>query len=147
MPVSNVNGVELYWERVGSGARLLFCNGSGLTLDRARPLIDRLAAEFDVLAWDYRGLGRSAPLTSSYGMADVAAEAFGLLDLAGWDTCRVVGVSFGGMVAQEFTVTNSERVERLALSCTSAGGAGGSSFPLQTLQNSRSTNGSRPNSS
>ena len=134
MPVSNVNSVELYWERAGSGARLLFCNGSGLTLDRARPLIDRLAAEFDVMAWDYRGLGRSAPLTSSYGMADVAADAFGLLDLAGWDTCRVVGVSFGGMVAQEFTVTNSERVERLALSCTSAGGAGGSSFPLQTLQ-------------
>jgi 3-oxoadipate enol-lactonase len=134
MSVSEVNGVEVYWERAGRGARLLFCNGSGATLDRARPLIDLLAAEFDLLAWDYRGLGRSAPLTSSYGMADVAADAIGLLDLAGWDTGRVLGLSFGGMVAQELTVTNPERVERLALACTSPGGAGGSSYPLQTLQ-------------
>jgi 3-oxoadipate enol-lactonase len=54
MPVSDVNGVGLYWERAGSGARLLFCNGSGATLDRARPLIDLLAAEFDLLVWDFR---------------------------------------------------------------------------------------------
>ena len=53
--------------------------------------------------------------------------------LAGWDSCRVFGVSFGGMVAQEFAVTHPERVERLALACTSAGGEGGSSYPLQKL--------------
>jgi pimeloyl-ACP methyl ester carboxylesterase len=46
----------------------------------------------------------------------------------------VLGVSFGGMVAQEFTVTNPERVERLALACTSAGGEGGSSYPVPKLQ-------------
>jgi pimeloyl-ACP methyl ester carboxylesterase len=46
----------------------------------------------------------------------------------------VLGVSFGGMVAQEFAVTHPERVERLALACTSAGGGGGSSYPLQKLQ-------------
>jgi pimeloyl-ACP methyl ester carboxylesterase len=67
-------------------------------------------------------------------MADLAADAAGLLEIAGWDTCRVLGVSFGGMVAQEFAVTNPERVERLALACTSAGGGGGSSYPLQSLQ-------------
>jgi 3-oxoadipate enol-lactonase len=52
---------------------------------------------------------------------------------AGRDICRVLGVSFGGMVAQEFAVTNPDRVERLALACTSAGGDGGSSYPLQKL--------------
>jgi pimeloyl-ACP methyl ester carboxylesterase len=67
-------------------------------------------------------------------MADLAADAVGLLQIAGWDTCRVLGVSFGGMVAQEFAVTNPERTERLALACTSAGGDGGSSYPLQKLQ-------------
>ena len=134
MPVDHVNGVELYWERRGSGPRLLFCNGSGTTLQTVRPLLDLVAAKFDLLAWDYRGLGRSVPLRGPYAMADLAADAVGLLELAGWDVCRVFGVSFGGMVAQEFAVTSPERVERLALACTSAGGGGGSSYPLQKLQ-------------
>jgi pimeloyl-ACP methyl ester carboxylesterase len=133
VPVDQVNGVDLYWEQRGSGPHLLFCNGSGLTLQAARPLLDSLAASFDVLAWDYRGFGRSAPVTHPYTMADVAADAAGLLEVTGWQSCRVVGVSFGGMVAQEFAVTYPQRVERLALSCTSAGGEGGSSYPLQKL--------------
>ena len=134
MPVDHVNRVDLYWEHRGSGPRLLFCNGSGTTLQVVRPVLDLLAGQFDLLAWDYRGLGRSVPLAGSYAIADLAADAAGLLALAGWDTCRVLGVSFGGMVAQEFAVTHPEQVERLALACTSAGGGGGSSYPLQKLQ-------------
>jgi 3-oxoadipate enol-lactonase len=134
MPVDHVNGAGLYWERNGSGPRLLFCNGSGSTLQALRPLLDMVAARFDLLAWDYRGLGRSVPLTGPYAMADLAADAVGLLEITGWDTCRVLGVSFGGMVAQEFAVTHPERVELLALACTSAGGGGGSSYPLQKLR-------------
>jgi len=72
-------------------------------------------------------------MTHPYTMADVAADAAGLLEIVGWESCRMVGVSFGGMVAQEFAVTNPGRVERLALACTSAGGEGGSSYPLQKL--------------
>jgi len=133
VPAGRVNGVELYWEQRGSGPRLLFCNGSGLTLQAVQPLLDALIASFDLLAWDYRGLGRSAPVTHPYTMADVAADAAGLLEITGWRSCRVVGASFGGMVAQEFAVTYPQRVERLALACTSAGGDGGSSYPLQEL--------------
>ena len=133
MPVDQVNGVELYWEQRGIGPRLLLCNGSGLTLPDVRSLLDLLTPSFDLLAWDYRGFGRSAPVTHPYTIADVAADAAGLLEIAGWESCRVVGVSFGGMVAQEFAVTNPGRVEHLALACTSAGGDGGSSYPPQKL--------------
>ena len=83
----------------------------------------------EVVAHDQRGLGRSSIPAGPYTMAQYAADALGLLDAVGWSTCRVVGVSFGGMVAQELAVTAPERVERLALMCTSPGGAGGSSYP------------------
>jgi pimeloyl-ACP methyl ester carboxylesterase len=133
MPTSVVNGVPLHWRRGGSGARLLFCNGSGATLSDAEPFLEPLSSYFDLLAFDYRGLGRSGPVTDPYGMADLAADVAGLLDLVGWERCGVMGVSFGGMVAQELAVTDPERIERLALACTSAGGDGGSSYPLHTL--------------
>lgn len=134
MPVSEVNGVQIGWERLGSGPPLLFCNGSGSTLADAQPMLAQLAGGFDLLAWDYRGFGTCAAVTGSYTMADLAADAEGLLRVAGWDHCRVVGVSFGGMVAQELAVTSPALVERLALACTSSGGAGGSSYPLHELQ-------------
>ena len=56
------------------------------------------------------------------------------VDAIGWSACRVVGVSFGGMVAQELAVTAPERVERLALVCTSPGGTERASYPLHELQ-------------
>ena len=85
------------------------------------------------MAHDQRGLGRTEVVDGPYSMADYAADALGLLDAVAWPSCRVVGVSFGGMVAQELAVTASERVERLALWCTSPGGKGGSSYPLHQL--------------
>lgn len=87
MPVSEVNGVELYWERSGTGPRLLYCNGSGLTLANSQPLRALFSASFDLLAWDYRGFGQSRPVSGSYSMADVAADMAVLLELSGWDTC------------------------------------------------------------
>lgn len=66
-------------------------------------------------------------------MKDYAADALALLDVVGWSSCRVIGISFGGMVAQELAVTAPGRVERLVLACTSPGGRGGSSYPLHEL--------------
>jgi pimeloyl-ACP methyl ester carboxylesterase len=96
-------------------------------------LIWTFADRFDVVAHDQRGLGRTGIPPGPYTMADYAADAAALLDHLEWETCRVVGVSFGGMVAQEFAVTWPERIERLALVCTSPGGAGGASYPLHEL--------------
>jgi 3-oxoadipate enol-lactonase len=57
MPTAVCNGVTLHYERAGHGPRLLYCNGSGTTLDSTRPLLDKLSAQFDLLAFDYRGMG------------------------------------------------------------------------------------------
>src|SRR5918999_332479 len=133
MPVVEANGIELYYERRGRGRPLLFLNGSGATLETSALLIQPFAERFDTVAHDQRGLGRTAVPPGPYRMADYAADAAAILDAVGWDRCRVFGVSFGGMVAQELAVTWPERVERLALACTSSGGAGGSSYPLHEL--------------
>ena len=133
MPAVVANGIELYYERRGRGPGLLFFNGSGATLASSAPLIWSFADRFDVVAHDQRGLGRTEIPPGPYTMADYARDAAALLDHLGWATCRVIGVSFGGMVAQEFAVTWPRRVERLALVCTSPGGIGGASYPLHQL--------------
>jgi 3-oxoadipate enol-lactonase len=133
VPIVHVNGVDLYHELDGDGPDLLFLNGSGATLATSAPLIDRLRKSFRVLAFDCRGLGRSGVVEAPYAMADLASDALALLDHVGWATCPVFGVSFGGMVALEVSVTAPDRLERLALLCTSAGGAAGSSYPLHEL--------------
>ena len=66
-------------------------------------------------------------------MKQYAADALALADLLGWKTFHVLGISFGGMVAQELAVTYPDRVSRMALCCTSPGGDGGSSYPLHEL--------------
>jgi pimeloyl-ACP methyl ester carboxylesterase len=134
MPTAAVNGIDCYYERAGAGPRLLFLNGSGSTLRTSELLIRPFTASFDVVAHDQRGMGRSAIPPGPYSMADYAADAAALLDVVGWETARVVGISFGGMVAQELAVTWPDRVERLALLCTSPGGAGGASYPLHELE-------------
>ena len=137
MPFAPVRGLRLYYELGGnaaSGRRLLFIGGSGGDL-RDPPHVAQgpLGRDFEVLAFDQRGLGRSDKPETDYTMADYALDALGLMDHVGWRSARVYGVSFGGMVAQELAVTAPERVERLCLACTSSGGAGGASYPLHEL--------------
>lgn len=132
MPTMHANGIDIYFERKGSGPRLLYFQGSGQTLAKSAMLVDGWAKAFDVLAFDQRGLGQTEIPPAPYEMSDYAADAAALLDAIGWDSCRAVGTSFGGMVAQEFAVTWPERVERLALICTSPGGDF-ASYPLHTL--------------
>ena len=133
MPTAHLNGIDLYYERFGEGPTLLYFNGSGTTLETSRVGIDPYAREFDVVVHDQRGLGATEAPPGPYTMADYAADGRALLDHLGLERVRVIGTSFGGMVAQEFAVTYPERVERLALLCTSPGGKGRSSYPLHEL--------------
>ena len=133
MPTLQLADLDLYYEEVGDGPRLLFVNGSGSSIEVARPFINRFAERFHVLVHDQRGLGRTSVPERQPTMADYAADALALLDHVGWPTTRLVGTSFGGMVALEIAVTAPERIERLALLCTSAGGVAGASYPLHEL--------------
>jgi 3-oxoadipate enol-lactonase len=135
MPTAHLGSIELYYERAGDGPPLLFISGTGGDLRNKPNVFDGpLAKAFDVLAYDQRGLGRSRKPDNPYAMANYADDAAGLMDAVGWPSAAVIGVSFGGMVAQELALRHPARVERLCLACTSPGGAGGASYPFHDIQ-------------
>jgi 3-oxoadipate enol-lactonase len=127
MPVASVGEVELDYERSGSGPPLLLIMGmSGTALHWGESFLDALRADFDVIAYDHRGVGASSRLEGPITIVQMADDALGLLDALGIDAVHVVGISMGGMVAQELALAHPERVSTLTLGCTYCGGPGSS---------------------
>jgi 3-oxoadipate enol-lactonase len=132
---ARIGDLDTYFERAGEGLPLLFISGSGADL-RIKPnqMDGPLPKHFDVLSYDQRGLGQTSKPDQTYTMADYADDAARLMDFVGWKSARVIGVSFGGIVAQEFVLRHPAKVDRLVLACTSPGGAGGASYPFHTIE-------------
>ena len=131
-----VGDIDIYYEMRGEGESLLYISGTGGDLRRTPTVFNAPVAKyFRILAYDQRGMGQTDKPDKPYTMADYADDANGLLTRLGLDCTNVMGVSFGGMVAQELAIRHPEKIRRLVLACTSSGGAGGSSYPLHDLQN------------
>src|SRR5690349_12678832 len=102
MAIARVGDVELSYERAGTGEPLLLIMGmSGTARHWGDPFLDALRKDFDVIAFDHRGVGESTQLEGAITIADMAEEAAGLLGALGIESAHVVGVSMGGMIAQE----------------------------------------------
>lgn len=136
MPTTAVPGANLHYELVGSGPPLLLINGTGSDLRKKPNVLDGpVVRHFTVLTYEHRGLGRSRATDAEHQptMADFAADGLALADVVGWDRFALLGISFGGMVAQHVALAGGDRIERSVLACTSAGGAGGASAPLHEI--------------
>jgi 3-oxoadipate enol-lactonase len=134
MPIITVRDLRMYCEIRGKGPGLLVISGTGGDLRRSPSIFEMpIAHHFEILAYDQRGLGQTSRPDIPYTMVDYADDAKALLEAVGWESCLAMGISFGGMVAQEFALRYPHRVERLVLASTSSGGAGGASYPLHEL--------------
>ena len=128
------NGLTFLTDVRGQGARFLFLSGTGSNLRHANTaLTSPLTHDFQILSYDQRGMGQSDKPDYPYTMQNYAEDAIAILDAYGWDDVLLAGYSFGGMVAQEIAIRWPERVKRLVLLATAAGGEGGNSYPLENL--------------
>src|SRR5215212_1479949 len=120
MPSTQVNGIDLYYEETGSGPPLLLIAGlGGNTLGWAM-LLPALAEHFRVIAFDNRGAGRSSAPAGPYTTGQLADDTAALLDRLGIERTHVIGLSMGGMIAQELALAHPERVDHLVLYATYA---------------------------
>jgi len=123
MPTVTVNDTELYYERRGEGEPLLMVMGmSGHSLHWGEPFLTALERDFELILYDHRGVGRSAATEAPFTIAHLAQDALALLDALEIERAHVLGISMGGMVAQELVLTHPERVRTLTLGCSFAGG-------------------------
>ncbi|MDX6728304.1 MAG: hypothetical protein QOK49_3109 [Baekduia sp.] len=130
-----VGGRELFHQRTGTGEPLLLIQGmSGTHLTWGEPLIDDLTRDFDVITYDHRGIGRSARVDDPFSVVELAEDAAGLLDALGVESAHVLGISMGGMVAQELALRHPERIRTLTLGCTYCGGPDGRLAPQATIE-------------
>jgi 3-oxoadipate enol-lactonase len=121
----DVGDIRLDYERTGAGPPLLLIMGmSGTSLHWGEPFLKLLREDFDVIAYDHRGVGASTPLDGPVTIAQMADDAAGLLDALEVDSAHVMGISMGGMIAQELALGHAERVGTLTLGCTYCGGEG-----------------------
>jgi 3-oxoadipate enol-lactonase len=132
MPTVKANDINIYYEVHGQGEPLLMIQGYGRYSGHWTTLIPPFSKEYRVIIFDNRGTGRTDKPETPYTMAMMAADAKGVLDAVGVDKANILGVSMGGMIAQEFALDYPDRVINLVLGCTSCGGAKSVAPPPET---------------
>lgn len=120
MPTVRVGDIEMFYMDVGDGEPLLLIMGfGGDTTAWALQMAD-FSARHRVIAFDNRGVGQSDAPDHPYTTQMMAGDTLGLMDALGVDRTHVLGVSMGGMIAQELALARPDRVRSLHLACTFA---------------------------
>ena len=137
MSLIETRELSIYYERSSEQEHgpLLYIGGTGGDLrNKPNQLDSPLKDFFEIISYDQRGLGQTSKPKEAYTMKQYADDAAELMDKLQLPQLPVMGVSFGGMVAQELAIRYPDKVSKLILTCTSSGGRGGSSYPLHELQ-------------
>jgi pimeloyl-ACP methyl ester carboxylesterase len=97
-------------------------------------LISDLSSNNTVIVFDNRGVGNTTIGSQPYTMEQLANDTAGLLDALKIQNANVLGYSLGSYIAEQLTITNPEKVNRLVLAGSSCGGKDGMPKPPEFLQ-------------
>ena len=122
MERARINGVELAYELRGAGAPIVMIHGAQGDQSMFAGMATEFAANYRVLTFDQRGSGLSEKPDLPYSMAMFADDTAALMDHLKMSPAHIIGVSMGGMIAQEFALRHPNKVRSLVLGCTTPGG-------------------------
>jgi pimeloyl-ACP methyl ester carboxylesterase len=123
VPFTDVDGVKIYYEVLGSGEPLVMIQGYGHYALQWGNLPNEFAKiGYRVILLDNRGVGRSDKPDAPVTIARMADDVSKVMDAAAVGKASVFGVSMGGMIAQEFALNHPDRLVNLILGCTYCGG-------------------------
>jgi len=115
MAWAELTDVRCYYEVLGQGDPLLLIPGLGMTCRGWDPILPELARHFTLILPDNRGSGRSKAKRRPRSTADLSVDFVELLDHLQLERAHVIGLSFGGIVAQRLAIDHATRVNRLVL--------------------------------
>lgn len=124
MPKVKVNDIRIHYEMHGRGFPLIMLMGLGANLDWwDSRMVQKLSRKFKLIMFDNRGAGRTETSQRNYTIRLFAEDTANLVDALKISKAHVIGVSMGGMTAQELALNYPEKVEKLVLCSTHCGGA------------------------
>jgi pimeloyl-ACP methyl ester carboxylesterase len=133
MSTAVLEGVRLAYDIEGTGEPVLMIQGLGYGRRGWGPAPGLLAHRYQVVTPDNRGFGESDSPAGPYTTAQLAGDALAVLDAGEIDSAHVIGISLGGMIAQELVLAEPARVRKIVLCSTTAGGPTAVPMPEQTV--------------
>ena len=142
MSKARVNDINMYYEVQGEGFPLVMVMGFLGSASCWDPrMLPSLADKFKVVVFDNRGAGRTDISEREYSIKLFAEDTVGLMDALNIPQAHVLGISMGGMIAQEVALNYPRRVQKLILASTFCGGARSVLFSTADLERVKSLMG------
>jgi pimeloyl-ACP methyl ester carboxylesterase len=118
MPIAGVNGISINFKVEGRGEPLVMIAGFSASRSSWSSQISFFKKYYRVITFDNRGAGKSDKPEGPYSTRMMADDAVKLLDHLEITKANILGISMGGMIAQEIGINYPERIQKLVLACT-----------------------------
>src|SRR5215218_5573324 len=133
--IVQVGDIDIAYKMLGKGDPILLISGGSADKNAWDPsFINDLSSNHTVIVFDNRGVGNTTIGSKPYTIEQLANDTAGLLDALKIQNANVLGYSLGSYIAEQLTITNPEKVDRLVLVGSSCGGKDSTPKPPEFLR-------------